>query len=344
MSNKMQVFTIAFECISTNAPADRCIMTFLEKVQGIISRDPTKVVRQITNDKNIRVTPYFRSYIQDVIQQDYVVVQFGKLKSDKPYVMDSTNSTLKELPEDSFDVNFLAYHKRHKVALLTTTKLGPSYRVVGDYLTTYLTDDEREKFQICLRPISTSNDLGKVREAEVVKSINITLNLNKSLDNIFTGQTSLKNQSLLQGFRYILGSAKVAKEDMNSNTYTFSLGMGKYAGRKTSLSLEAVQLLLFDFINWNDDSIQEVEVKYGDGTRALETARLRNHDFNSWVKFSWNPKKRMAGGFIVDNMDDVLRDNITRFRKQIDEYFRNQIQIGDEYEIQEEFPRRKSTV
>ncbi|MCL2854068.1 MAG: hypothetical protein FWE21_00455 [Defluviitaleaceae bacterium] len=338
MSNKMKAYTIAIENKGGN-PTDRCTMTFLEKIRALFTKDNLKAKRDINKD-TIMINDFVWRHIQDVHQKDYVVIPFGKLKPEtkKPYRADPADNIFKGIDGDLYDVNYLAYHKRHNIALLTTSNEGPRWNAIENYLTTFLAISERKDYQVCLRPISMLNDLQKIRQADSVRDIKFTMNLGRPLDNFFAGKQAIKeNKSVLEGLQGMLAMGKVSKELLRSDVFTFKMCFDRESGRKANLNLDAI-IELIDFINWDVDCIKEIEVKYKSGGETKpKTARLRNSEFDSDIEFPSSAKERMAGEYIVNNMDDVLRDNITRFRGQIDTYFKGQIELGDDYEVQEEF-------
>jgi len=313
-------------------------MTFLEHLKTLLDKNAIKMRRSVNGDI-VMLNDFVRYFVQGVQQKDCVVIPIGKLKPEakKPYAVDPTSNAFVDVNSDLYDVNFFAFHKSRNIAMLTTNREGPGWRTIENYFNTFLFPAELNNCRVRLRPISMLNDLDKIQTAESVRDIHITLDLGRPLDNFFAGSHNLKDEhSLLKGLRGIYAMGKVSKEALQSDILTFKLGYDKTSRRAASLDLEAL-IEMLDFINLEASCIKEIEVRYKDGTSKYETARLRNSEFDSDIIFPSTARYRMAGEYIANNMDDVLRNNITRFRSQIGTYFQNQTQMGDDYAIQEEF-------
>lgn len=108
---------------------------------------PENVIRRI-NGKIMRVHAYKWNHMDE----DYLVVPIGKLKEkNKPFGSDPTTEKLIDIPQDMFDVNSIAYHKRYRVALLSSNLAGPNDNDIEDYFNSYLPPDV--EYKVRLRPI-----------------------------------------------------------------------------------------------------------------------------------------------------------------------------------------------
>ena len=107
---------------------------------------PENVIRRI-NGKIMRVHAYKWNHMED-----YLVVPIGKLKEkNKPFGSNPTTEKLIDIPQDMFDVNSIAYHKRYRVALLSSNLAGPNDNDIEDYFNSYLPPDV--EYKVRLRPI-----------------------------------------------------------------------------------------------------------------------------------------------------------------------------------------------
>ena len=113
MANYMKAYTMAFESENGDRIANRDVALFLEKIEQLLSESPSYVIRRI-NDKLLRV----HAYKWNEWNKDYFVIPLGKLKeTDKPYGNDPKPQQLVDIPQEMYDVNSLAYHKRHKTKM-----------------------------------------------------------------------------------------------------------------------------------------------------------------------------------------------------------------------------------
>ena len=182
MGNYMKAYTIAFESTNGDEVSSRSIISFLEKIENILVHTPENVIRRI-NGKIMRV----HAYEWNQTNHDYLVVPLGKLKEkNKPYGSDPTTQKLVDIPQEMFDVNSLAYHKRYNIALISTNQDGPHDNDIEDYFNSYLPSDAT--FKIRLSPIMRNISLEKIRNAQEARSITISLNIGRPLNDFLISQ------------------------------------------------------------------------------------------------------------------------------------------------------------
>ena len=126
---------------------------------------------------------------------------------DKPYM--AVNGMPKEIPDDMFTVNTLAYNCYEKIALFTTSRDGPDYFDAACFLSTFIPD--QLDYQVCLRPVLKHSGLPEVRNSKFVRNVIITLDLGGPINNIFLDkiqQASFSDKSLITSLNAMIHSAK----------------------------------------------------------------------------------------------------------------------------------------
>lgn len=320
MGNFMRAYTIAFETSNGEQVASRAIIPFFKKIQEILKDSPQNVIRRI-NGKIMRVHAYEWNHMNE----DYLVVPIGKLKEkNKPFGSDPTTQKLIDIPQEMFDVNSVAYHKRYRVALLSSNLAGPNDNDIEDYLNSYLPTDA--EYKIRLRPIMRNIALEKIRDAQEARSVTISLNIGRPLNDFLSGQ--------VHGERNALGHLKAlmefSKTTLESNTFTLTLGLGKK--KKATLDIGAL-IELLESINLDANCIDEIAVNYRNKPdEKIDIAKLK--DSTAVLKIFFPIKGTQLGTeYILNNMDEILRNERQKYYSQVKEHFLNATDIGDDYEI-----------
>lgn len=120
VGNFMKAYTIAFETDNGERVASRAIIPLFKKIEEVLEETPENVIRRI-NGRIMRVHAYEWNHMNE----DYLVVPIGRLKEkNKPFGSDPETQKLIDIPQDMFDVNSIAYHKRYRVALLSSNQAG----------------------------------------------------------------------------------------------------------------------------------------------------------------------------------------------------------------------------
>ena len=320
MGNFMRAYTIAFETSNGEQVASRAIIPFFKKIQEILKDSPQNVIRRI-NGKIMRVHAYEWNHMNE----DYLVVPIGKLKEkNKPFGSDRTTQKLIDIPQEMFDVNSVAYHKRYRVALLSSNLAGPNDNDIEDYLNSYL--PTYAEYKIRLRPIMRNIALEKIRDAQEARSVTISLNIGRPLNDFLSGQ--------VHGERNALGHLKAlmefSKTTLESNTFTLTLGLGKK--KKATLDIGAL-IELLESINLDANCIDEIAVNYRNKPdEKIDIAKLK--DSTAVLKIFFPIKGTQLGTeYILNNMDEILRNERQKYYSQVKEHFLNATDIGDDYEI-----------
>lgn len=327
MGNFMKAYTVAFESNNGEQISTRDIVSFLEKIESILSRTPENVIRRI-NGKIMRVHAFEWSQMH----HDYLVVPLGKLKEkNKPYGSDPNTQRLVDIPQEMFDVNSFAYHKRYNVALVSTNQDGPYDNDIEDYFNSYL--PANDEFKIRLVPIMRNISLEKIRNAQEARSITISLNVGRPLNDFLTDQEH-ENIGIQQHLKALMDYSKGTLE---SNTFTLTLGLGRK--KKASLDIGAL-IDLLQSINLDSNCIHEITVNYRNRPdEKIDIAKLKNSSAILKVPFPI-VGTRLGSEYILNNMDEVLRNEREKYYAQVQTHFQDVVDIGEEYEIEEIWDER----
>lgn len=320
MGNFMRAYTIAFESSNNEHVASRDIIRFFKKIEEIMNDSPENVIRRI-NGKVMRVHAYEWNHMNE----DYLVVPIGKLKEkNKPFGSDPTTQKLIDIPQKMFDVNSVAYHKRYRIALLSSNLAGPNDNDIEDYFNSYLPVDA--EYKVRLRPIMRNIALEKIRNAQEARSVTISLNIGRPLNDFLSNQ--VHSEKSAQG--HLKALMEFSKTTLESNTFTLTLGLGKK--KKATLDIEALMDLL-ESINLDANCIDEITVNYRNKPdEKIDIAKLK--DSTAVLKIFFPIKgTQLAPAYIQANMDEILRNERTKYYAQVDEHFSNAIEIGEDYEI-----------
>jgi len=327
MAGYVRAYTISFESENGLHVANRDITLFLKEIENLLSNSPSDVIRRI-NGKLLRV----HAYKWNEMNEDYFVVPLGKLKeADKPYGNDPKTQQLVDIPQDMFDVNSLAYHATYRIALVSTNQSGPVDKDIENYFNSYLLDSEPYKLR--LKPIKRNIELENIRNAKEATSIDISLNISKSLHD-FVGTDVNQDMGVLQHLHALLNHSK---QQIESNTFKLSLGLGK--GRGKSMDLNAL-LTLLDAINLDADCIDEITVNYRHAKgEKIDVAKLKNSTSILTFPF-FKHGNRLSAEYILDNMHQVLSAGLSKYYDQVQSHFNNIIEEGDEYVFQKDWIER----
>ncbi len=323
MASNMKAYSIAFETINGQVSTQE-IIPFLEQIEIILKDRPVKVIRRI-NGKLMRV----HAYEWNSMNRDYLVVPLGKLKEkNKPYGSDPQTQKLVDIPQDMFDVNSLAYHKLYRIALISTNQYGPTDNDIEDYFNSFIPKNAQCKIK--LRPIIRNIGLEKIRNAQEARSITISLNVSRPLDDFLKAQTQ-EDRNILQN---LVGLMDFSKNTLESNTFNLTLGLGKK--KRATLDIGSLMELL-DSINLDSNCIKEITVNYRNHPdEKIDIAKLR--ESNTILRIPFQIAGTQLGAeYILNNMDEVLRNERTKYYSQVSAYFEDSIEIGEVYELEEDF-------
>jgi hypothetical protein len=263
------------------------------------------------------------------MNEDFLVIPIGKLKEkNKPFGSDPKTQKLVDIPQDMFDVNSIAYHKPYRIALLSSNFAGPNDNDIEDYLNSYLPPDA--EYKIRLRPIVRNISLEKIRNAQEARSVTISLNVGRPLNDFLAEQVH-EEKSV---YDHLIALMEYSKTTLESNTFTLTLGLGHK--KKATLDIGALVNLL-ESINLDANCITEISVNYRRGPdEKIDIAKLK--DNTATVKINFPIQEVQLGPeYILNNMDEMLRNERKKYYLQVEEYFSNVTEIGENYEINQDW-------
>lgn len=216
------------------------------------------------------------------------------------------------------------YHKRYRIALLSSNLAGPNDNDIEDYLNSYLPSDS--EYKIRLRPIMRNIALDKIRNAQEARSVTISLNVGRPLNDFLADQVH-EEKGVHSHLKALM---EFSKTTLESNTFTLTLGLGRK--KKATLDIGALVELL-ESINLDANCINEIAVNYRNGPdEKIDIAKLK--DSTAVLKIYFPIQGTQLGTeYILNNMDEILRNERQKYYPQVEEYFSSVIEIGEDYEI-----------
>lgn len=265
MSRRIDFYTISIH--NHNGVTDYSITDFFETIstQMLAEENDGQIVRRI-GDKWVRLFPYLYS-----LGRRQIVIPFGKLKDkNKPYWINNENQ-LEEIPQNLYDINSLGYDIDYNIMMFTTNREGPQPQIVEAYLNTFI--PEYTGLSVKIEPIVYNTGIEKVRNAQLVKNVTLSLDLGKSLNNFYLTQVEDNAQRPL--IAALKSMAESAKNDVESKTLSLTMGLGKTGKKNDTLNLDSM-LNLLESINIEEDFVTEIRVNYKDGSdEKIDLARLK---------------------------------------------------------------------
>lgn len=138
MSKNVRFYTMAFENKNSTTVFDYPMKNFIDQIDSAMKNTKHFPFRE-TRSVNGKIMRIFRPVYLETSR--IYVISFGKLMKDKPYM--AVNGMPKEIPDDMFTVNTLAYNCYEKIALFTTSRDGPDYFDAACFLSTFIPDQFR---------------------------------------------------------------------------------------------------------------------------------------------------------------------------------------------------------
>lgn len=313
MSKRIDFYTISL--YQNDNIVNYPVTSLFESIEASIKDGSADIVRRI-GDKMIRA---FSFYTQSIGKQ--YVIPFGKLKDkNKPYWINNEDK-LEEIPASLFDINSLGYDVNYNVMVLTTNREGPSAQIIEAYLNTFI--PKYLALKVKIEPIIHNTGIEKVRNAELVKSVTLTLDLGQSLNNFYNEQLNNNFASVATLASAFQNIAQSAKEDGNSKTLSLTLGLGKHGKRDDTLNLESM-LYLLEQINIGADFVTEVTVNYKNGTQdPITMAKLKRTELILFFYCTCS-ETQVSPESLLNNINTALEEKVVIITRHNEEYFTNQ--------------------
>lgn len=152
------------------------------------------------------------------------------------------------------------------------------------------------------------------------------MNVGRPLNDFLTDQVR-EEKSVCNHLKAL---AEFSKTTLESNSFTLTLGLGRK--KKASLDIGAL-IELLESINLDANCINEITVNYRNGPdEKIDIAKLK--DSTAILKIYFPIQGTQLGTeYILNNMDEILRNERQKYYPQVEEYFSSVIEIGENYEI-----------
>lgn len=313
MSKKINFYTVSInrhDDIITNYP----VWNFFEQIESkMLGEDIQGQIDRKIGEKWMRIFSFLYSD-----NRHQIVIPFGKLKDKNiPYWINSENH-LEPVPRTLFDLNSLGYDRDYNVIVLTTNREGPNRNDIEQYLNTFI--PQSIGLSIKIEPIMHNAGIEKIRNANLVRSVTLNLDLGFTLNNFFNEEIdNYSAKGILEAFKKI---ADVAKNETESKTLSLTLGLGKKSNKFDTLNLESMMFLL-EHINISSDFVKEIIVNYKDDTMSkIDTAKLKNANVLlsygcSGVSTQISPEE------LIKNINTAIAEKVIDITRRNKEYFEN---------------------
>lgn len=311
MSNSVKFYTIAFEL--QNKPTNYSVALFFKKLEDILKEREEFIIKRI-NGEIIRCFEFRHD-------NSRVIIPLGKVKSkNKPHWLN--NGKLEEIPREIFDINSLVYDINDSIMIFTTNMNGPKIQLVEEYFNSFIPVNVPVKIKI--NPITINKGLERVRNANYVRSINLNLDLGRSLNNFYIKELNNNNEeSLLEKIKQL---ATAARDVGASKTLTLNLGVG-HSGKDGTLDLESILSLLHQ-INLNEDFVKEISVTYKNGDEEkIDKTKLKNATSILCYQFPVS-STNLSSEYLQNNFYLAIREKRKEYSLECKNYFSNSSQLS----------------
>ncbi len=329
MSKRIDFYTISL--YQNDNIVDYPVISLFKKIEASIVGKSADIVRRVDN-KMIRAFSY---YTHPTKKQ--FVIPFGKLKDkNKPYWINEENK-LEEIPASLYDINSLGYDVDYNVMMLTTNREGPNAQIIEEYLNTFIPKFLALKVKI--EPIIHNTGIEKVRNAELVKNVTLTLDLGQSLNRFYTRQIKdNRAAALAAAFQNI---AEAAKEDGDSKMLSLTLGLGKHGKREDTLNLDSL-LYLLEQINIGEEFVTEITVNYKNGTQEpMSIARLKRTELILFY-YCTCVGTQVSPEALLNNINGAVTDKVVIITRHNGKYFaERRAYEGEEFDIVKKWDNNK---
>ena len=148
---------------------------------------------------------------------------------------------------------------------------------------------------------------------------------------LFNHNLELNESDLL---RKIINLYNSFQEELSPKSFSFSIGVGR-AGKNSTLEFENMVYLL-EQINLNSEIVKEIIVHYKNNSQeSVEWSKLKNSNVIVEHYFDIDTKN-ISPEYLRDNWIEILNEERIYFRREIEAYYREQIQVDRvEYQLKE---------
>lgn len=245
--------------------------------------------QHIVSGKTMKIFQIIRPNLN---AQKSFIIPFGTLKRGATYQED--NGKVEELTSLLYDITFVYYNQDDNVAMVSGSKASPSVKVICKFMNLMLRQD---RCNFIMTPVTYDTGLEMVRNARIVRSVSITVNMNSSAIDRFYG---------FQGSGLFESLKSFTQESASTDAQKISFELKAGRSKNARMNKQQVMVLLNN-LNLDVDTIEEIVVHYKQGIdEKIQTAKLRDSYLNLTYDFSNCPDNNLSSSFILDNADVAL--------------------------------------
>lgn len=317
MNKKVKFYTIAI--VNRGGAATNIDITeFLNDIENLFLENRIAMPREAYH-KDVYMFTYTRE------SNDEFVIPFGTLKQNTPYLSSSENP--KEITPAKlrlFDVNLLYYNSRENLVAITCDKGAPNNKVIAAFLSGLINS---ENYMVEINPILYETGIEVIRNSRYVKSVTLSINLDKNVEAYYN--ENITKESIM--LRQLLDLVHSSKNDIGSSTFKLTLGLGR--SKRDTMNKEHV-LSLLDSLDLTSEVIKEVSLNFVDGeTEHIQPAKLKNHDLELNEMLPHEGKGSLLAGEMLIGMPRAIERNRRLINTKIRKFNDGKVQVNDTIEI-----------
>lgn len=318
MNKKVKFYTIAI--VNRGGELTNIDITeFLNNIEDLFLANRIAMPREAYH-KDVYMFTYTRE------SNEEFVIPFGTLKQNTPYLSSPANP--KEITPAImlrlFDVNLLYYNSRENLVAITCDKGAPNNKVIAAFLSGLINSED---YMVEINPILYETGIEVIRNSRYVKSVTLTINLDKNIQAYYNN--NIRKEGIMS--RQLLNLMYSSKNDIGSSTFKLTLGLGH--SKRDTMNKEHV-LSLLDSLDLTSEVIKEVSLNFVDGeTENIQPAKLKNHDLELNEMLPHEGKGSLLAGEMIDGMSRAIEKNRRLINTKIRNFNNGKVQVNDTIEI-----------
>ena len=257
-----------------------------ELLNKIYNVERVQRFRRINNEPVILQKSYYFE------QTNLSAFTFAKYRIDyKPFAGNIENDVMKKIDDDVIETTNMVFDYLSNLAILDSNMYGLREKSIEEYLSTFMTDEIGEKWEIKFYPIKESITLNDIKNSDLIKYIEIKLKVSNSL-------SLKKNESVDDGFFSGILDLFVSSNEIEGNLLSLKFETSKI---KFGMNTEAIFNIL-NLMNLESSNIESINIRYKKG-KDYTIVDLKNLDNQIKTRIlEDSPDKNPAPEFIISRM------------------------------------------
>lgn len=241
-------------------------MSFLDFIDQIAVVDWHNRLRKVNNYPTAIIS-------LDLIDTSKRIIPIGKYRQDyKPFVGDVSTQRLDPINSDVVELVTLLYDHTYQAIAMDFSQYGLKASGIEKYFNTFLPQNQKEYWQVKLYPIMSRKGIEVLRNSHQIRSIEISLNLERF--NIIKFERSIVNDTREPLILNFLNNVRNAKEELDAHTLKMEFVSG--SSSRDTMNLRSAMTLLETLDN-REEYISKLKVKYRDDhTEEISAVDLKN--------------------------------------------------------------------